>query len=139
MSQTAEDPSRDVSIWEQAYHDAWRDLRASVEEIVTRLSWENPSTEYRQTTIERFDRLEVHLDRIQSTGQAMFEHDTGCETVRQEPLVYFAHSFIQDCLHIRFGLSVLKWKLMNRPQSDWVVHNRLLGLLEHIRNRLLFL
>ncbi|KAI1838212.1 hypothetical protein DTO006G1_4709 [Penicillium roqueforti] len=124
-----------VSIWEQAYHDAWRHFQASIMEVVDRLSWQDPSSEDRQTTIEKLGRLPIEVDNIRSTGQAMFEHVPGCQTVRNEPLTHFVDEFIRDCHGLHFKLNMLVWRLMNRPNSDRTVYNRLLRLLDYIEDR----
>ncbi|KGO71720.1 hypothetical protein PITC_027330 [Penicillium italicum] len=132
---TETSPSDNMSSWEQAYHDAWRNFQMCIVGVVDRLAWNNPSVEYRQTTVERLGQLTVDVDNIQRTGQAMFEHVPGCQTVREETLAYFADEFIRDCLKLHFKLNMLSWRLMNRPNSDGTVHNRLLKLLESIKDR----
>ncbi|KAJ5795366.1 uncharacterized protein N7518_001105 [Penicillium psychrosexuale] len=134
-SATGNSSSDGVSIWEQAYHDAWRHFQASIMEVVDRLSWQDPSSEDRQTTIEKLGRLTIEVDNIRSTGQAMFEHVPGCQTVRNEPLTHFVDEFIRDCHRLHFKLNMLAWRLMNRPNSDKTVYNRLLRLLDYIKDR----
>ncbi|KAJ5960204.1 uncharacterized protein N7479_007354 [Penicillium vulpinum] len=129
-------PSLDaVSIWEQAYYNAWRHLQTCIVEVLNRLCWSNPSPEDRQTTIEKLSHLPIEVEDIQSTGQAMFEHVPGCQTVREKPLTYFVVDFIRDCLNLHFRLNVLAWRLINRPRSDRAVYNRLLRLLDSIKDR----
>ncbi|KAJ5514320.1 hypothetical protein N7463_003872 [Penicillium fimorum] len=135
MPPAAENPSYAVSIWEQAYHNAWRHFHTRIVEVLNRLCWRNPSPEDRQSTIERLGRLPIEVDNIQSTGQAMFEHAPGCQTVRDKALSYFATGFIRDCLNLDFKLNMLTWRLMNNPGSDRTVYNRLLGLLNSINDR----
>lgn len=135
MSPTPGNPSTDVSTWEQAYHDAWRHLHARILDVLERLSWQSSSPEYRQTTIEQLGRLPTEIDGIRSAGQAMFEHVPGCQTVREHHLTYFVDDFFRDCLKLDFRLNMLSWKLMNRPNSNRAVYNRLLGLLDSIKDR----
>ncbi|KAJ5185151.1 hypothetical protein N7491_006978 [Penicillium cf. griseofulvum] len=123
------------STWEQAYHDAWRHFQTCIMEVLGRLQWHNPSLEDHQTTIERLSRLPIEVDNIRSTGQAMFEHSPGCQTVRDAPITYFATDFIRDCLDLHFRLHMLAWRLMNCPMSDRTVYNRLLRLLDSIKDR----
>lgn len=129
-------PSSDaVSIWEQSYHDAWRHFQTIIVEVLNRLSWHNPSPEDRQTTIEKLGRLPVEVDIIRSTGHAMFEHAPGCQTVREQHLTYFVDDFIGDCHKLHFKLNMLSWRLINRPNSDRTVSNRLLSVLDTIKDR----
>ncbi|CAI7653114.1 unnamed protein product [Penicillium glandicola] len=133
MSSATDNSSSDaVSIWEQSYHDAWRHFQAGIVEVLNKLSRRNPSPEDRLTTIERLVRLPIAVDNIRSTGQAMFEHVPGCQTVREQTLTYFASDFIRDCLKLHFKLNMLAWRLMNRPSSDRTVYNRLVSLLDSI-------
>ncbi|KAJ5208717.1 hypothetical protein N7449_003096 [Penicillium cf. viridicatum] len=135
MSPTTGNSSADVSIWEQAYHDAWRHFQSSILDVLDRLAWHSLSPEYRQTTIEQLGRLPIEVDNIRSTGQAMFEHVPGCQTVREHHLTYFVDDFVRDRLKLDFRLNMLSWKLMNRPNSDRAVYNRLLRLLHSIKDR----
>ncbi|KAJ5384763.1 hypothetical protein N7517_002674 [Penicillium concentricum] len=136
MPPATENPSADsVSIWEQAYHNAWRHFQTCIVEVLNRLRWRNPSPENRQTTIEKLGRLPIKVENIQSTGQAMFEHDPGSQTVREKALTYFATDFIRDCLELHFKLNMLAWRLMNHPGSVRTVYNRLLRLLDSIKDR----
>lgn len=129
-------PIRDaVSIWEQAYHNAWRDFQTRIIEVLDRLRWYNQSPEYHQTTIYKLGRLPIEVDNIRSTGQAMFEHSPGCQTVRDKAITYFVTGFIRDCLELEFKLHMLEWRLLNHPMSDRTVYNRLLGLLNSIKDR----
>ncbi|KGO60947.1 hypothetical protein PEX2_099630 [Penicillium expansum] len=136
MSLSAVAPSPDnVSIWEQAYHDAWRHFQTCIVGVLDRLACYNPSIQDRQTTIERLGQLTVEVDNIRIAGQAMFEHVPGCQTVREGTLTYFADDFIEDCLELHFKLNMLSWRLMNRPHSDRTVYNRLLMLLDSTMDR----
>ena len=132
---TGNSSSDGVPSWEQAYHDAWRHFQASIMEVVDRLIWQDPSPEDRQITIEKLGQLPIGVDNIRSTGQAMFEHVPGCQTVRNEPLTHFADEFIRDCHGLHFKLNMLSWRLMNRPNSDRTVYNRLLRLLDYIKDQ----
>ncbi|CAG8888268.1 unnamed protein product [Penicillium egyptiacum] len=136
MDQPTKNPSSNtLSTWEQAYHDAWRHFHVCIEEIINRLTWDNSFPEDRQTTIEKLGRLPIEVDNIRSMGQAMFEHVPGCETVRERPLTYFIDEFIRDCSKTDYRLHMLSWRLMNRPNSGRTVHNRLIRLLESVRDR----
>jgi hypothetical protein len=135
MSPTTGNSATDVSVWEQAYHDAWRHFQASTLDVLDRLAWHILSPEYRQTTIEQLGQLPIEVDNIRSTGQAMFEHAPGCRTVREHHLTYFADDFIRDCLKLDFMLNMLSWNLMNRPNSDRAVYNGLLKLLHSNKDR----
>jgi hypothetical protein len=129
-------PIRDaVSIWEQAYHNAWRHFQTRIIEVLDRLRWYNQSPEYHQTTIHKLDRLPIEVDNIRSTGQAMFEHSPGCQTVRDKAITYFVTDFIRDCLHLEFELHMLAWRLLNHPIGDRTVYNGLLRLLDSIKDR----
>lgn len=136
MSQPTRNPPTDISIWEQAYHDAWRHFQASILNVLDRLAWRSSSPEYRQTTIDQLGRLPIEVDNIRSTGQVMFEHVPGCRTVRGHHLTYFVVDFVRDCLNLDFRLNMLSWKLINRPDEDRTVYNRLLMILESIKDRI---
>lgn len=66
----------------------------------------------------------------------MFEHVPGCRTVRGHHLTYFVVDFVRDCLNLDFRLNMLSWKLINRPDEDRTVYNRLLMILESIKDRI---
>ncbi|KAJ6187530.1 hypothetical protein N7519_002438 [Penicillium mononematosum] len=129
-------PSSDaVSTWEQVYHDAWRHFHGCIEEILSRLTWDNPSPEDRQVTIEKLGRLSIEIDNIRNLGQIMFEHVPGCETVRERPLAYFVTDFIRECNAMNYKINMLTWRLLNRQNSERLVHSRLFRLLESVRDR----
>ncbi|KAJ5534382.1 hypothetical protein N7527_000636 [Penicillium freii] len=135
-SPTTGNSSADVSIWEQAYHNAWRHFQASILDTLERLGCLGLSPEYRQMTIEQLGRLPIEVDNIRRTGQAMFEHVPGCQTVREHHLTYFIDDFIRDCLMLEFKLNMMSWRLMNRPNSERTVYNRLLRLLRSLDDRI---
>lgn len=135
MSQTLDNSSTEMSTWERAYLNAWRHFHTRILDVLDRLAWQSLSPEYRDETIHQLGRLPIEVDRIRNTGQAMFEHVPGCLTVREQPLTYFASDFLRDCHKLDFTLNMLLWRLMNNPNSDRTVYNRLLTLLHSINDR----
>ncbi|KAJ5410373.1 uncharacterized protein N7487_004732 [Penicillium crustosum] len=127
--------STDMSTWEKAYHNAWRHFHTRILDVLERLAWQSSSPENRQETIEQLGRLPIEVDRIRTTGQEMFEHVPGCQTVRDHHLTYFANEFMRDCHKLDFKLDMLLWRLMNSPSSDRKVYNNLLMLLHTIQDR----
>ncbi|CAG8330664.1 unnamed protein product [Penicillium nalgiovense] len=119
-----------VSTWAQAYHNAWRHFHASIEEILNRVTLENQTPEDHQATIEKPSRLPVELENTRSAVQDMFEHVPGCSTVRQRPVTYLIDEFIRECNYINGKINRRPWRLMNCPNSDNRVHDRLFRLLE---------
>ncbi|CAG7963784.1 unnamed protein product [Penicillium nalgiovense] len=135
MSTTDIHSSDVVSTWEQAYYDAWRQFHGCIEEIPSRLIWDNPSPEDRQMMIEKLARLPIEIDNIRNLGQIMFEHVPGCETVRERPLAYFVTDFIRECNAMNYKIYMLIWKLLNRQNSERLAHSRLFRFLESVRDR----
>ena len=104
--------SNAVSIFEMAYHDAWKRYLTMYQKMLDTINKPGFSLADHESVIGDLGLIKLQIHTIHERGMDMWEKHPQCQTVRHECIGYFSTTFSGQCHNLLMTLDSLVKLLM---------------------------